>query len=321
MIGELPQLLQEAFGLNEAQVHRLMARSPHTYKIYTIPKKSGGVRTIAQPARETKYIQHWLMQTVFSKLPIHECAAAYKVGASIKANAQAHAHNEYISKFDFEMFFSSIKEADLKSHLTRWLDPDLSVRDIGKIARLACLSPKDGTGLCLSIGAPSSPVLSNSVMYEFDVKISEWCKSQGMIYTRYADDLTFSTNRKEIAAQLEPAIQKTLQSLEYPKLRINEKKTIHLSKKNQRKITGIIINNENEISIGRERKRIISSLIHRFSIGMLPPQDLFNLQGLLGFAKDIEPIFIARMRKKYGPTTIDDIFQARKPKKILPSHL
>lgn len=321
MIGGLPQILQEAFGLNEAQVKRLMARSPHTYKIYTIPKKSGGVRTIAQPAKETKYIQHWLMQTVFSKLPVHECAAAYKTGASIKANAQAHAHNPYISKFDFEMFFASIKEADLKGHLTRWLGSDLSARDIGKIARLACLSPKDGTGLCLSIGAPSSPVLSNSVMYEFDVKISEWCQSQGMIYTRYADDLTFSTDRKEIAAQLEPMIQKTLQGLEYPKLRINAKKTIHLSKKNQRRITGIVINNDDEISIGRERKRIISSLIHRFSVGALPSQDVFNLQGLLGFAKDIEPIFITRMRTKYGAKTIDDIFQARKPKKILPKRL
>ena len=318
MIGDLPQILQEVFGLSEAQVQRLMARSPHTYKIYTIPKKSGGLRTIAQPAKETKYIQHWLMQTVFSKLPVHECAAAYKAGASIKSNAQAHVHNKYISKFDFEMYFSSIKEGDLRSHLARWLGSDISARDIGKIARLACLSPKDGTGLCLSIGAPSSPVLSNSVMYEFDVKISEWCKSQEMIYTRYADDLTFSTNRKEISALIEPAIQQTLQSLDYPKLRIYGKKTIHLSKKNQRRITGVVINNEDELSIGRERKRIISSLIHRFSVGMLPPQDIFNLQGLLGFAKDIEPIFIARMRAKYGSKTIDDIFQVRKPKKILP---
>jgi retron-type reverse transcriptase len=321
MIGDLPKILEETFGLNDAQVQRLMARSPHTYKIYAIPKKSGGVRTIAQPAKETKYIQHWLMQTVFNKLPVHDSAAAYKAGASIKANAQAHAHNPYISKFDFEMFFSSITEANLKSHLARWLGSALSARDIGKIARLACLSPKDGTGLCLSVGAPSSPVLSNSVMYEFDVKISEWCKAQGMIYTRYADDLTFSTNRKEITVQLEPEIRRILQNLEYPTLRINDKKTIHLSKKNQRRITGIVINNKDEISIGRERKRAISSLIHRFSVGALPPEDIFNLQGLLGFAKDIEPIFIVRMRTKYGSKTIDDIFQARKEKKILPPRI
>jgi len=158
-------------------------------------------------------------------------------------------------------------------------------------------------------------------MYEFDVKISDWCRSQEMIYTRYADDLTFSTNKKDIAAQLEPLIQQTLQTLEYPKLRINEKKTIHLSKKYQRRVTGIVINNNDEISLGRERKRVISSLIHRFSMGILPAQDVFNLQGLLGFAKDVEPVFITRMRTKYGAKTIDDIFLARKLKRILPGRL
>lgn len=317
MMGELPQILRDVFGLNEAQVERLMARSPHTYKIYSIRKKSGGLRTIAQPARETKYIQHWLMQTELTKLPIHECASAYKVGASIKVNAQAHAHNEYISKFDFENFFSSIKECDIKSHLLKWLGTNISAADIGKIARLVCLSPKDGTGLCLSIGAPSSPLLSNSVMYEFDLKMSEWCKSQGLIYTRYADDLTFSTNTKDICLQIEPAIRQTLQNLDYPRLQINEKKTIHLSKKNQRKITGIVINNNNQLSLGRERKRFISSLIHQFSVKTLPAEALFHLQGLLGFAKDVEPAFIYRMQSKYGAKTIEDIFNVRKPKRIL----
>ena len=96
MVENLPRVMQEALGFNEAQLLRLIARSPHTYKIYTIAKKSGGVRTIAQPAKETKFIQHWLIQNVFDRLPVHACAAAYKRGASIKANAAAHKENYYI---------------------------------------------------------------------------------------------------------------------------------------------------------------------------------------------------------------------------------
>jgi RNA-directed DNA polymerase len=154
-------------------------------------------------------------------------------------------------------------------------------------------------------------------MHEFDEKIFQWCRSQQITYTRYADDLTFSSNTKEVCLLIEAAIQEIVRGLPYPRLRINDKKTIHLSKKNQRRITGVVINNEGNISIGRERKRTISALIHQYCLGNLPKEKIYNLQGLLGFSKDIEPEFILRMRKKYGSTVIDDIFQVRKPTRVL----
>lgn len=313
MIQNLPAFMHDALGLNEAQLQRLIARSPYTYKIYTIPKKSGGVRTIAQPARETKFIQHWLIENIFSQLPVHDCASAYKIGASIKANAAAHSQNSYISKFDFSAFFSSITQADLVNHFNRHLKDTLSTGDIANIARLACIRPKDGSGLCLSIGAPSSPILSNSIMFEFDCLIHQWCKSKELIYTRYADDLTFSTNIKDICSEIEPLLRITLSQLDYPSLRLNDNKTIHLSKKNQRRITGVVINNEGQLSTGRSRKRAISSLIHKFTIDVLSTNEVYKLQGLLGFAKDIEPGFIASMKRKYGVEVVDAIFLVRKP--------
>jgi RNA-directed DNA polymerase len=313
MIQNLPAFMHDALGLNEAQLQRLIARSPYTYKIYTIPKKSGGVRTIAQPARETKFIQHWLIENIFCKLPVHDCASAYKIGASIKANAAAHSQNSYISKFDFSAFFSSITQVDLISHFNRHFKDAVSIGDITNIARLACIRPKDGSGLCLSIGAPSSPILSNSIMFEFDCIVHQWCKSRGLTYTRYADDLTFSTNTKDICSEIEPLLRIVLSQLVYPNLRLNDNKTIHLSKKNQRRITGVIINNEGELSTGRNRKRTISALIHKFTINALTANEIYKLQGLLGFAKDIEPGFIVSMKRKYGPEVINAIFLVRKP--------
>lgn len=313
MNSPLVQAMQEATGLSEAQVLRLVARSPHAYKIYTIPKKSGGVRTIAQPAKETKYLQRWLMTNLFDELPLHESAAAYKPNASIKKNASLHKDNSYISKFDFKNFFASIAEADLIRHLTRHLRSDFSTVDIQYIGRLCCISSKGTKDRCLSIGAPSSPMLSNSVMYEFDSLIDSWCRTKGLAYTRYADDLTFSTNERGISSEIEVEVLSVIRNLDYPKLRINTKKTVHLSKKYQRRITGVIINNDGELSIGRERKRAISALIHRYSINMLTADEKYHLQGLLGFAKDVEPTFIASMKKKYGFETIDSVFQIRKP--------
>ena len=314
MSSSLVDAIQESIGVSEAQLKRLIARSPHSYKVYTIPKKSGGTRVIAQPAKETKFLQRWLMTNVFDRLPLHSSAVAYRSGASIKLNAIAHKDNEYLSKFDFQQFFPSIKESDLLAHFGRHLGDSFSAVDIKTMARLACIAGNSSKDLFLSIGAPSSPMLSNSIMYEFDCTIDLWCKLNEIVYTRYADDLAFSTNIKGISAEIEAKIASTIDSLQYPRLSLNKKKTIHLSKKYQRRITGLIINNESEISLGRARKREISTLVHRCSIGLLSSEQKYYLQGLLGFAKDVEPAFVMGLKGKYGAEVVDAVLQVRKNK-------
>jgi hypothetical protein len=88
---------------------------------------------------------------------------------------------------------------------------------------------------------------------------------------------------------------------------INESKTVFSSMSHNRHVTGVTITNEGELSIGRERKRYISSLIHRFSLNQLPDEDKRYLQGLFAFSCDIEPIFKQRMIKKYSLETINKI--------------
>lgn len=312
MTDHLRRDLQESLGISDYQLNRLIQRAPHSYKVYTIPKRSGGQRTIAQPAKETKFIQRWLIQNIFSKLPVHECASAYKDGASIKKNANAHKNHSYVTKLDFKDFFPSITSDDLVKHISKHLGESYGTQDIQDIARISCLRLKGRNDLCLSIGAPSSPVLSNTIMYSFDSEVAAWCVKTGITYTRYADDLTFSTSTKGISSDIEPFISGVAQKLTYPSLSLNNNKTTHLSKKHQRRITGIIINNEGNLSLGRNRKREISALIHKLSLGILPEPEIFRLQGLLGFAKDVEPLFVARMRGKYTSRLIDEVLQKRK---------
>ena len=304
--------LEKALGISENELVRIIRRSPHTYKTYVIPKKSKGFRKISQPAKETKFIQHWIIDNIFNMLPIHDCATAYNIGASIKKNASIHQNNEYIVKFDFKNFFPSIKEKDLINHLSKHImslncDDD----DIKYICRISCIKRDGDNELCLSIGAPSSPVLSNSVMFEFDQRVFEWCNEKKVIYTRYADDLTFSTNVKNISSEIELMLELVLSEIYYPKLSLNKDKTIHLSKKNCRRITGLIINNDGALSLGRERKRRISVLVHKFTLNCLLSEDVLKLRGLLAFAKDIEPMFFLKMEEKYGKLTINKIFSMK----------
>lgn len=303
--------LRDALGISYPQLNRLILRAPHTYKIYTIPKRTGGMRTIAQPAKETKFVQHWLIQHVFGKLPVHGCATAYQRNSSIRSNAEAHAKNSYIAKFDFRGFFPSIKVSALVAHFERHLEKILTLDDIRDVARVCCFKPESGGELCLSIGAPSSPLLSNSIMFEFDTAVATWAEDNGFAYTRYADDLIFSTEQKGICQQVEPALRRIVRSLEYPRLIFNNKKTVLVSKKHQRRVTGLILSSEGNVSLGRERKRMISALIHQYSLGRLTEDESYHLQGLLAFALDVEPLFVQRMAGKYG-NVVSDILGLRK---------
>jgi RNA-directed DNA polymerase len=293
------------------QLDRLIRRSPHTYKEYDIPKRSGGVRHIAQPARGTKHLQYWLIENLFNELPIHDSASAYRKHASIRKNAHAHASNDYLVKFDFKNFFPSIKAQDIKKHLERHFNDKLTNEELDDIVRISCIKNNISNDYSLSIGAPCSPVLSNSIMYDFDSYISDWCKNNHFKYTRYADDLTFSTNKKGISSDIEPFILDVLKRVDYPSLKLNSKKTTYLSKKHQRRITGLILTNDGNVSIGRSKKRQISSMIHKFTIKQISPEDLGLLQGLIGFAKGVEPEFITRMSLKYGDEVLSSIFKFR----------
>ena len=117
----------------------------------------------------------------------------------------------------------------------------------------------------MSIGAPSSPFISNTILFDFDCLLTDLCNEANVTYTRYADDLTLTTNVQGALYKFPQIITPILASLEYPKLKINDAKTIFSSKKNNRHVTGLVLTNENKVSLGRERKRYIRSLVYKFS--------------------------------------------------------
>ncbi|HCD6023780.1 TPA: RNA-directed DNA polymerase, partial [Citrobacter freundii] len=155
------------------------------------------------------------------------------------------------------------------------------------------------------------PFISNLILFPFDELIDDYCSKKNISYSRYADDLTFSTSEKNILFQLPSLVKRHLSSIYKNKITINEFKTVFSSKAHNRHVTGVTITNTGELSIGRERKRLISSLIHKFKIGELNLDLTRYLQGLLSFASDIEPSFKSRMELKYSLSTIEKIIKFR----------
>lgn len=300
-MSQLREKILSDSTLLSSDLNRIIATAPHRYKVFYIEKKiKGEYRTIAQPAKELKTIQNWLVSYLSDFLPVHDSAMAYSRGKSIKDNATRHNNKRYVLKMDFEDFFPCINKDHMVQHLSKYASTELTGLDVDDVCNIVLWSAPNKRGRFLSVGAPSSPFISNSIMFDFDTITNDFCNSIDVSYTRYADDLVFSTNIKNVLEQVENFISKLITNLDYPKLTINKKKTRHTSIGRGIYVTGIVLTPNGKLSIGRERKRTIRSAIHYFINSKLNYEEVEKLNGLLAFAYDIEPEFVASMKKKYG---------------------
>lgn len=283
----------------------LIRSAPYRYKVYQIPKRSGtGFRTIAQPAKEVKRIQYWIIKNIFPSLPVHQAASAYIKGKNIFKNADAHSDKPYLLKLDFKAFFPSIKGDDFLKYSQTNNALSFSEKDLHRLVRILFWLPERNNDFQLSIGAPSSPFLSNAIMFEFDTHIFSFCSENKISYTRYADDLAFSMHDMKMRGEVLKKVENVLASQSFPILKLNDRKTVFGSKAHRRLVTGLILTNNGNVSLGRYRKRRIRAQIHHMLLGKLSDEEKNNLRGMLAFARDVEPEFVERMEKKYGKKTI-----------------
>ena len=293
---------------SEDEVARFLLSAPKRYKVYTIPKRTSGHRVIAQPSKELKEYQRKYLE--LQQLPIHDSAMAYRKGMSIKQNAIAHKNNPYLLKLDLENFFNSISD---KLFWKVWeaILPLPSDQDKQTLENLLfwCPSKTTGGALVLSIGAPSSPLVSNFFMYQFDCALSKLCVEKEIMYTRYADDLTFSTKHKDSLFALPELVKEKLAVFFGSAIRINRKKTRFSSRAHNRHVTGITISNDGNLSLGRERKRYIKHLVHQVQLNKLNAEDRQHLRGLIAFAKHVEPVFVQSLKRKYSAELITQIVE------------
>lgn len=276
----------------------IILTAPTRYKEHTIEKRRGGSRLISQPTRELKFLQRLLVKNELHNLPISSAATAYVKGLSIKQHAERHAKNHFLLKLDFRDFFPSIKSNAIENLLKKHTNFDQDERYL--ICQILLRRARTQADLHLSIGSPSSPFISNSVLYEFDTKLLEYCKHQGLTYSRYADDLAISTNK---IGHLDPAkefVEQLLNELSQLNLKLHPDKTVNVSTKRRRILTGLILSNSGTASIGRNNKRILRAKVHRMINGQLDVNQTNEVKGLLSFTYSIDPIFIEDLALHYG---------------------
>jgi len=197
---------------------------------------------------------------------------------------------------DFKNFFPSIKISDFDHYLlTNKIIEEQEERNlVGRIFFMKSESDYE-----LSIGSPGSPLISNALLFDFDKTVFGKCNALGITYTRYSDDLTFTTNTKDILFKWPGTIREILNEIKSPKLVIHEEKTIFSSKKFNRHVTGITISNEGKASLGRSKKREIRTRVYLVKKSEPSVKDILSLRGYISFARSVEPNFVKSLWKKY----------------------
>lgn len=306
----LIELLHVETSAPVSSLSRILATAPRRYKVYTIPKRNGkGRRIIAHPARELKTLQRIVLREILDPLPVSDIAMAYIPERGILRNAKVHAGERWILKLDFINFFHSITPRD-------W---DRTVRNIDDLAgwkadrtafhHLFFWGADQRLPKCLSIGAPTSPSLSNLVCLKLDEWMAKEATARGIKVTRYADDITLSATNLPVLRKFERDLEGVLKRNKGLHLRLNPKKRGIYGPGERKLVTGLVLTPDGSVSIGRARKREIHSLIHSSKIGEIDVEKRMRAKGLLGFAKMAELSFFERLRAKYGNETIRSIMR------------
>jgi RNA-directed DNA polymerase len=173
------------------------------YTTFDIPKKDGGSRTIKTPNPRLKKLQTHLTNCLYSCLEEIErgrisspVSYGFRKNGTIVANAKNHVGRRYVLNLDIEDFFSSFNFGRVRGFFLKDNAFKLEEEVATTIAQIAC----DGTAL--PQGSPCSPVISELIGQILDLRLLRLAKKYGVRYSRYADDLTFSTNQRNFPTAL-----------------------------------------------------------------------------------------------------------------------
>ena len=238
------------------------------YFHFSVPKKSGGQRQLSAPHRDLAAAQQWILDNILNRLPTHDAAHGFVAGRSIATNAAPHVGATVVVNSDLEDFFPSITFARVDG-LFRAIGYSPAVATILALLCTECprrkLTFRDtiyyaATGTRgLPQGACTSPAISNLICRNLDHRMSVMAQKLGWTFTRYADDITWST-MEEARPSIGYVMARIRHMAEDEGFRINDKKTRVLRPSQRQTVTGVVVNDK--LSVPRKTIRRIRAILH-----------------------------------------------------------
>lgn len=277
--------LSQNLRLSPQLTHWLSSDDEKKYEIFHVPKKDGTYREISAPVYSLKIVQRWVLNNILYKLKVSPYSFGFQKdgrGSPLVMCAEKHKNNLYVLKLDIKNFYPSIKREKVYHVFTT----------VGYNSNVANLL----TNICVSDqklpqGAVTSAYLANIVCRNLDYRIAGFCNRRDISYTRYADDMTFSCDNREVLKGIYGTIRKILKSEGFE---INNKKTIFMTPKCHKCVLGITIN-DNYIKASRIIKHNIRSMIHT-AIVTKDYSSSDKIKGYISYINSVEPNYIDKIK-------------------------
>lgn len=324
---------------------RQIATGPRAneYTFFRIRKRSGGYRQISVPDAKLMAVQRWIAAHILSALPVHRASCAFAPESSIRRCAKQHCNARWLIKMDISGFFGSISEIQV---YRIFLDAGYAPLVAFELTRLCTHAPSGSKRYdriewqaprasrkiaayrqfnigYLPQGAPTSPMLSNLVMREIDKKITSLATQAGLTYTRYSDDITFSTRGNFDRARALIIVRQVATCLRSVGLTVNTRKTCIVPPGARKVVLGLLVDGA-EPQLTRKFRDNLRQ--HLYYLGKVGPEAHRNarkfdtvsgmhrhIRGLIDYAKSIDEAFAAKMLMKFNDVQWSPDAAARKP--------
>ena len=278
--------LEQDLGISAKTLYAVSNNLSKHYRKAKLPKKNGGFRNLSVPDEVLKSIQNQIAEVLLIHSPTSRYVKAYRFGSSTLRNAKHHVGKQVVLKLDILHFFDSIRYSTVKDKV---FPEEIYAEPLRILLTMLCYH-KDA----LPQGAPSSPAITNIILYEFDEQVGQWCRERGIAYTRYCDDMTFS-------GAFDPAEVIRFIRLELKKMGflLNEQKTRIQRPGQQQTVTGIVVNEKLSIPADYRRKlrqelyycRKFGIQEHMQKIGLGIPEDTYRMRllGKVNYVLQVHP--------------------------------
>lgn len=274
------------------------------YYSFKIPKKTGGLRTINAPLDTFKDALTNVKQILENDIKClsHPAAYAYTKQRSTYNALQKHQQNQsnWYLKIDLKDFFPSCTPEIIFNQLKQlypfYYMGEIHLNLLKEIIKISCLN--NG----LPQGTPLSPLLTNLLMIPYDYQIQKTLmryENNHYVYTRYADDILISSKSNFNYKEIVEVLRKILMPFQ-----IKDEKTRYGSKAGRNWNLGLMLNQDNNITLGTRKKKLLNAMLCNFLSDFIndkpwSPEDTNVLQGQLSYLKYIEPDYYSYIKQKY----------------------
>lgn len=288
------------------------------YRSFKIPKRSGGLRQIDAPNDELKRALYDL-KLIFEKkfyMSYHTAAFAYVHGRSTIDSVKRHQQNKsrWFLKTDMRHFFPSTSPEFLMKMLCMtfpfcaFIEDDWGNRELLEKALSLCFLNGG-----LPQGTPTSPMLTNALMIPIDHAISKMCHEYQphLCYTRYADDILISSEYSFKWTDVQNKLIAILNSFEAP-FSLHPDKTRYGSSAGRNWNLGVMLNAENKITIGHEKKKVFKAMVFQFMTDDAKGvtwglEDVQHFLGLISYYRMVEKESIDAILATYSAKFNKDV--------------